>query len=332
MPANLTPQYLEAERHFREARTSAEKIAYLEEMLRVIPKHKGTDKMRADLRRRLSKLKTETPKSGAGHRGYSLQVDKEGIGQVVMLGPPNVGKSALLGALTKATPEVSDYPFTTRKPMPGMVFFENVQIQLVDFPPLCHDYMEPWMSQIARNADALLLVVDLSDADVLEDVELVTDILSEWKIAPVVQTLPPDADADLATGTVSLPILLLGNKADLPGSTDTWEVLQELYSERWPMLEVSATTGEGLERLPLALYTLLDVVRVYTKAPGKKPELTAPFTLPHGSTVVEVAAMVHKDFAEHLKFARIWGANKYDGQMVPRTYVVQEGDIIELHT
>ena len=332
MPANLTPQYLEAEQRFREARTSTEKITYLEEMLRVIPKHKGTDKMRADLRRRLSKLKTETPKAGAGHRGYSFQVDKEGIGQVVMLGPPNVGKSALLGALTKATPEVSDYPFTTRKPMPGMVIFENVQIQLVDFPPLCHDHMEPWMSQIARNADALLLVVDLSDAEVLEAVDLVTDMLSEWKIAPVAQALTPDANAELAAGTVSLPMLLLGNKADLPGSTDTWEVLRELYSERWPMLEVSASTGQGLERLPLALYTLLDVVRVYTKAPGKKPELTAPFTLPRGSTVVEVAAMVHKDFAEHLKFARIWGAEKYDGQMVPRTYVVQEGDIIELHT
>jgi ribosome-interacting GTPase 1 len=332
MPANLTPQYLEAERHFREARTSAEKITYLEEMLRVIPKHKGTDKMRADLRRRLSKLKTETSKSGAAHRGYNLQVDKEGIGQVVMLGSPNVGKSALLGSLTKAMPEVSDYPFTTRKPMPGMVLFENVQIQLVDFPPLCHDYMEPWMSQIARNADALLLVVDLSDADVLETVDLVTGVLSEWKIAPVGQTLPTDADADLAAGTVSLPLLLLGNKADLPGSSDTWEVLRELYSECWPMLAVSATTGQGLERLPLALYTLLDVVRVYTKAPGKKPELTAPFTLPQGSTVVEVAAMVHKDFAEHLKFARIWGTNKYDGQMVPRTHVVQEGDIIELHT
>lgn len=331
MPANLTPQYLEAERHFREAKTSAEKVACLEEMLRVIPRHKGTDKMRADLRRRLSKLKTETPQAGAAHRGSSLQVDKEGIGQVVLLGPPNVGKSALLGALTKATPEVSDYPFTTRKPMPGMVVFENVQIQLVDFPPLSRDYMEPWMSQIARNADALLLVVDLSDADVLEAVDLLTEVLEEWKIVPVARDLTPEERADLAAGIVPLRTLLLGNKADLPGSTDTWDVLQELYGERWPMLAASASNGQGLERLPLALYTLLDVVRVYTKAPGKKPDLTAPFTMPRGSTVVEVAAMVHKDFAEHLKFARIWGTEKYDGQMVPRAYVVQEGDVIELH-
>jgi hypothetical protein len=331
MPANLTPQYLEAEQRFRAAKTPTEKIACLEEMLRVIPKHKGTDKMRADLRRRLSKLRTETHKPGAAHRGSTLQVDKEGAGQIVMLGAPNVGKSALLRVLTKATPEVADYPFTTRKPIPGMVTFENVQIQLVDFPPVFRDYMEPWMSQIARNADALLLLVDLSDADVLEEVELLTDVLTDWKILPVTRKLTPEEREGLQTGFVPLRVLLLGNKFDIPDSRPTWEVLQELYGERWPMLAISTATGHHLKRLVQDLYTLLDVVRVYTKAPGKKPDLNAPFILPRGSTVVEVAAAVHKDFAARLKFARIWGTEKYDGQMVQRNYVVQEGDIIELH-
>jgi ribosome-interacting GTPase 1 len=331
MPANLTPQYLEAEQRYRAARTSAEKIAYLEEMLRVIPKHKGTDKMRADLRRRLSKLKTDPNKTGAAHRGYSVQVETEGAGQIVMLGAPNVGKSALLDALTKAAPEVADYPFTTRKPMPGMVPFENVQIQLVDLPPLSRDYMEPWMSQIARNADALLLVVDLSDAEVLEEVELITEMLDDWKLLPVAQMLTPEACEELPTGVVPLRTLLLGNKLDAPDAKATWEVLQELYGERWPMLAVSTRTGHGLDTLRQELYALLDVVRVYTKAPGKKPDLEAPFTLPHGSTVVDVATTVHKDFAASLKFARIWGLDKYDGQMVQRDYVVHDGDVIELH-
>jgi ribosome-interacting GTPase 1 len=331
MPANLTPQYIEAEQRFRAAKTSAEKIAGLEEMLRVIPKHKGTDKMRADLRRRLSKLKTESPKSGAAHRGYSVQVDKEGAGQIVMLGAPNVGKSALLSALTKATSEVADYPFTTRKPIPGMVVFENVQIQLVDLPPLSRDYMEPWMSQIARHADALLLVVDLSDAEVLEEVELLTEVLDEWKILPVDRRLTPEECQDLPTGFVPLRTLMLGNKLDAPDAKATLEVLHELYAERWPMLAVAARTGQHLDSLPQRLYDLLDVVRVYTKAPGKKPDLTAPFTLSRGSTVEEVAATVHKDFAQHLKFARIWGTEKYDGQLAQRNYVVQEGDVIELH-
>jgi ribosome-interacting GTPase 1 len=330
MPANLTPQYLEAEQRFRNARSTAEKVACLEEMLRVIPKHKGTDRMRGDLRRRLAKLKTESQKAG-GARSYTVQVDKEGAGQIVMLGVPNAGKSALLAALTKATPEVADYPFTTRKPMPGMVLFENIQMQLVDMPPLSRDYTEPWMSQVARTADALLLVVDLSDASVLEAMELLTETLQAWKILPIAQPLTSDEDEDLDSGIVPLRTLLVGNKADLPDSPDNWAVLHDLYGDRWPMLAVSATIGANLDRLRRELYTLLDIIRVYTKAPGKKPALDAPFTLPYGSTVVEVAAAVHKDFAERLKFARIWGGDKYDGQMVQRTYEVQDGDIIELH-
>jgi ribosome-interacting GTPase 1 len=212
-----------------------------------------------------------------------------------------------------------------------MVLFENVQLQLVDMPPLSRDYMEPWMSQIARTADALLLVVDLSDANVLDEVELIVDILQTWKIIPVAQALTAEEDEGLDSGMVPLRTLLLGNKAELLDSPDNWEVLQELYGERWPMLAVSATTGQQLDRLRHELYTLLDIIRVYTKAPGKKAALEAPFTLPCGSTVVEVAAAVHKDFAERLKFARLWGGDKYDGQMVQRTYEVQDGDIIELH-
>jgi hypothetical protein len=331
MPANLTPQYHDAEHRFRAARTTTEKIACLEEMLRVIPKHKGTDRMRGDLRRRLSKLKAEGAKSGGGPRGYTVQVDKEGIGQMVLLGAPNTGKSALVAALTKATPEVADYPFTTRKPLPGMMQFENVQIQLVDMPPLSRDYMEPWMAQIARNGDGLVLVVDLGNADVLEDMDLITTVLEEWKLLPVAHALAEKEYEDLAVGVVPQRVLVVGNKVDLPESADIWEVLQELYGERWPMLTVSATTGQHLERLRQELYIMLDVVRVYTKAPGKKPDLSAPFAMPQDSTIDEVAAMVHKDFAERLKFARVWGQKTFDGQMVQRDYVVQEGDVIELH-
>lgn len=331
MPANLTPQYLEAEQRFRAAKTPAEKATHLEEMLRVIPKHKGTEKMRADIKRRLSKVKTESAKSGGARRSHEPTVEHEGAGQIVLLGAPNVGKSALLQALTKATPEVADYPFTTRKPIPGMARFENVQLQLVDLPPLSRDYIEPWMSQIARNADALLLVVDLSNPDVLDEVELILETLEDWKIRPLSAPLTEDERDDFPPGIVPLQALLLGQKCDVPGSEDTWEVLQELYGEHWPMMQVSATQGLHLETLCHTLYTLLDVIRVYTKAPGKHTDTSAPFTLPRGSTVVDVATAVHKDFAAKLKFARIWGSDKYDGQMVQRDYLIQEEDVIELH-
>ena len=331
MPANLTPQYMSAEQRFKQASTHEEKIVCLEEMLRVMPKHKGTDKLQADLKRRLSKLRQEAHKTAATRRGYSLSIEAEGAGQVVMVGPPNVGKSALLAALTKATPEVADYPCTTRRPMPGMMAFENVQIQLVDMPPISHEYMESWMSQITRNADALLLVVDLGDPGVLDAVELIVAMLQEWKILPTADPLTAATEDALDVGMVPRRALLLGNKCDGLASKDNWDILQELYSTRWPTLAVSATHGHNLDTLRRELYTLLDIVRVYTKAPGKKPDLTAPFAMPRGSTVVEVAATVHKDFASHLKFARIWGTEKYDGQMVQRDYVVQEGDVIELH-
>jgi small GTP-binding protein len=331
MPANLTPQYMSAEQRFKQAGTHEEKITCLEEMLRVMPKHKGTDKLQADLKRRLSKLRQEAQKTAATRRGYTLSVEAEGAGQIVMVGPPNVGKSALLAALTKATPEVADYPFTTRRPMPGMMAFENVQIQLVDMPPISQEYMESWMSQITRNADALLLVVDLGDPDVLEAVELIVAVLQEWKILPIAGPLTAEIEDVLDIGVVPRPALLLGNKCDGLASKDNWDILQEFYSTRWPTLAASATHAHNLAALRRELYTLLDIVRVYTKAPGKKPDLTAPFPMPRGSTVVEVAATVHKDFASHLKFARIWGTEKYDGQMVQRDYVVQEGDVIELH-
>jgi ribosome-interacting GTPase 1 len=191
--------------------------------------------------------------------------------------------------------------------------------------------MESWMSQITRNADALLLVVDLSDAGVLDAVELITAVLQEWKILPTAHPLTAEAQESLDVGVVPRRALLLGNKYDMLASKDNWDVLQELYGTRWPTLAVSAMHGHNLDMLRRELYALLDVVRVYTKAPGKKPDLTAPFAMPRGSTVVEVAATVHKDFATNLKFARIWGTEKYDGQMVQRDYVVQEGDVIELH-
>ena len=127
--------------------------------------------------------------------------------------------------------------------MPGMVLFENVQMQLVDMPPLSRDYMEPWMSQIARTADALLLVVDLSDANVLEAVELLTELLQTWKILPVAQALSSEQDADLDSSIVPLRTLLVGNKADVPESMENWEVVQELYGERWPLLAVSVSSG-----------------------------------------------------------------------------------------
>ena len=137
MPANLPPQYFAAEKRFRAAKTIPEKIEALEAMLAIMPKHKGTDKLRADLRGRMAKLSAEAERARATSRkGTSHYIRKEGAGQAVLVGLPNVGKSQLVAALTEATPEIGEYPFTTRSAIIGMMPFENVQIQLIDLPPL----------------------------------------------------------------------------------------------------------------------------------------------------------------------------------------------------
>lgn len=327
MPANLPPQYLEAEQRLRQARTPAEKIQAIEAMLAVIPKHKGTEKLIGDLRRRISKLKTEASKKGGPKRETLFFVDKEGAGQVVLVGPPNGGKSMLLSRLTHASPEVADYPFTTRTPLPGMMPFENIQIQLVDLPPLFPGHTEPWIGSLIRNADLVLLVIDLLE-DPLEQVEMVIGELERMKIRPVGRR--PEGPSHEA-GMVVKKAILVGNKGDREGEMEQGALLAEVYGDHFPVLVISAKEGENLEGLKREIYQGLGVLRVYTKVPGKAPDFHAPFVLPIGSTIREVAGSIHRDFIEKLKFARLWRRGALEGMRVPREYLVQEGDVIELH-
>jgi ribosome-interacting GTPase 1 len=317
MPANLTPQYMEAERRFKQATSIEDKIAALEEMMAVMPKHKGTEKLQADLKSKLSALReqtTDTKKPAS--RGQHHAVERQGARQLALVGCPNSGKSQLVRALTHATPEVADYPFTTREPIPGMMRFENVGLQLVDLPPISPEYMESWVPQIIRNADAILWIVDLSDDDLLDRFEETNKLLQDSKI-------------DLTR----MRVLVVGNKADTGGAEERAAILQEICQGKFPMTKVSGTTAstEELEAFKRTVYDFLNVVRVYTKIPGRKAELNDPYVVDRGSTVLDVAAKVHRDFAQNLKYARIWGEGKANGVMVSRDFVVSEGDIVELH-
>ena len=327
MPANLTPQYLEAERRFREAKSIEEKLAALDEMMAVIPKHKGTEHLRGDLKRRYAKLKADAEQARRRRGGFSVSVDREGAGQVVLVGPPNAGKSALVAALTKAPTEVGDYAFTTRKPIAGMMPFVNILIQLVDLPAISDTYMEPWVPSLVRPADLCLLLADLASGTVLEDVEQVLAILERGKLTLV---SPDDAEPP-AVGWARIHTILVANKIEEPGAEDSLEILRSMFEGRFPVCAVSAKTGQGLEALRRATYDALNIVRVYCKPPGEEPSMKSPVVLPRGSTVLEMAESIHKDFAHELKYARIWGSGKFDGQRVQRDYVIQEGDVIELH-
>lgn len=327
MPANLPPQYFEAEKRYRLARTPQEKIQALEEMLRIMPKHKGTVRLQGDLRRKISLLKKEaSSRPSMGRRGDHYFVEKAGAGQVVMGGPPNSGKSSLLRALTNARPEVADYPFTTRAPQAGIMVFENVRIQLVDVPPVHPEMTEPWVYAILRNADVLWIVLDLSSDDLLQDMEIVLNALDGASIRPVGTGNHPE-DRERLTKRA----LVAANKLDIQKAREHLEILREFYADRFPIHGISTQSLEGLQELARATFHSLGIIRAYTKAPGKDPDLRDPVILPLGSTVADFAEQIHKDFAQKLKFARIWGKDKHDGQRVHLDFPLADGDILELH-
>lgn len=327
MPANLPPEYLEAEKRYRAAKNAREKLACLEDMLTLLPKHKGTDKLRADLRKRVSKVKAASQaKKGASKRESAFHIDKEGAGQVVVVGPANVGKSALVAKLTNANPEVADFPLTTWKPTPGMMPVENIQIQLVDTPPLNRDYVEPELLDLIRRSDIILLVVDLQ-TDPVEQLEETVNLLEEHRIVPSHLRDKYEEQRLLKF----IPFLVLANKNDDENTDENLEIFRELTDNDWPIISVSTITGRNLELLKNTLVDKLQIIRVYSKAPGKEPDLTAPFVLKRGSTVEDFASKVHKDFVDKLKIAKVWGEKVFDGQMVQRDYILRDGDVVELH-
>jgi ribosome-interacting GTPase 1 len=326
MPANLTPDYLEAEAKFKQAKTTDEKIRALEIMMAVIPKHKGTEKIRAQLKSRMAKLKEELQrKPTIGKAEQAFYIKKEGTAQILLLGLPNTGKSTLFSKMTNALSEVADYPFTTQKPIPGMMKFENLQIQLVDTPPIQLDHVEPGFSNLLRNADALLLVVDLTE-DPIFQMEILLEVLKEMRIR-----VGGRGAASSEVGWAYLKAILLGNKCDFKNAMETYGAFEAQFKETFPILPISAKEGMNIEELKREVYQILGIIRVYTKAPGGDPDLSEPVVLKRGSTVEDVALSIHKDFARKLRYARIWGSGKFDGQMVKRDYPLSEGDVIELH-
>jgi len=322
VPANLSPEYKKAEERYRAATTPEEKLVCLEEMFTTIPKHKGTEKMQADIKTRISKLKKEMSASakGGAKRADWFHVEKQGAGQVALLGTPNCGKSALVRELTGLHAEVAAYPYTTTQPAAGMMEFEGIQIQLVDMPPVAPD-SPPWLFHILRTADVLLWILDLSDDGLLETTEQTQGLLQKANICCGSPKPPSPAPRKC---------LRLGSKCDDPLAEDRLAILRELIGDV-EVLPVSVERHIGLEELKRRLFALLEIFRVYTKKPGKPAEMRDPVILPIGSTVTDAAYHLHKDFAQHLQFARLWNDSGYDGQRVERGHVLKDKDILEFH-
>ena len=314
MPANLPPTYYKLKHEHEAAKTDAERLVLLEEMLRIVPKHKGSEKVVADLRRRIARIKKGAAATGGkkgARKGYSEHIPKQGAGQIVLLGPPNGGKSQILAAFTKAKPAVSPTPYTTTAPLVGMLPYENIQFQLIDTPSLMPDFVSPMVLTLARNAELVLIVLSLASDELLDDLEMVLAVLDE---AGIGEEKP----------------LVVANQLDAPDADARLEILSEFYGQSVQLYPISAQTGAGKEDLLKALYDALDILRIYPKAPGKPIERDAPIVLPVGATVLDAATGLHKDFAE-FRFARIWGPHWHDGQPVSRNDAVYDGDVVEFH-
>jgi ribosome-interacting GTPase 1 len=332
MAANLTPQYLKAQESYRRAATPEEELKWLEVMYRELPKHKASEKMQMDLKTKISQTKKEienAPKaSGPKSHGPSVNIPRQGAGTVVLLGGPNAGKSRLLAALTRATPEVAPYPYTTRAPLPGMMAWEDCFVQLIDTPPISDDLFEPYMQGLIRGADTALLLVDLGADEGIEQCQSVVKRLNETKTRLANTSYLDEDDVGLSfTQTLLVP-----NKIDLPDAADRLALFHEFVPLDFVEHVISAEKGDGLEELRTAIYRSLDVVRVYSKSPkAKEPDRDKPFTVKRGQTVLDVAAQIHRDMADTFKFARVWGHGVHDGTPVKGDHVVHDRDIVEIH-
>jgi len=313
-------------------------LSSVREMLRLIPKHKGTDHLQGDIKRRIKELseELERPRKGGARSGPALVIRPEGAAQVTLIGPPNTGKSSLHARLTGSGAHAAPYPFTTQYPEPGMMPYEDIHIQLVDLPAVSPEHPVPWFASSLQTSDAALLVVDLGDPACVDQVDALHAVLRERRVSLTDRwergyesTAAADEEDPFA---LRLPTLLLANKADsLAEAEAELRAFLEVTGLRYPALAVSATTGYGLGHIGPWLFGHLDVTRVYAKAPGRPPDRHRPFILHRGQTVEDVARLVHKDLAQSLKYARVWGKTAFDGQHVGRDHPVADGDVVELH-
>jgi ribosome-interacting GTPase 1 len=381
MPANLPAEAEKALAKYQAARTIEEKIRALEEALSLIPDHKGTEKLRGRIKRRIAELRREAERKAslrAVRRDY-FHVPKEGAAQVVLIGAANSGKSSLLRALTNAKPQVSGYPLTTTMPVPGMMLYNDVEIQLVELPAILTEDLEETQFTnrsigFSKNADLIVIVLDgaRGPAKQLErileiydesgvsfrrkrceieiekkdsggirlvvfgslgvDVREVEDLLRSVGIRNAVVRVRGEASIEDFEEVVIREMthkrgLIAVNKIDqaAPGSL---EEVKNIAGEI-PVVAVSAENGAGLEDLKRQIFNSLDLIRVYTRKAGITSD--KPIILPRNSTIRDLAEIIHRDFAEKMKYARVWGASvKVQGQRVGPDHVLEDGDIVEI--
>lgn len=329
MPANLTPQYHRAELEFRRAQTAAEQAECLQRMLQLIPRHKGTERLQADLKTRLKETRLRIQQEAAqGGRSSPLgRMPRQGAGRIVLIGAPNSGKSRILRALTRAEPEVSPWPFTTRDPLPGMMAWRDVRVQLIDTPPIAGGSLDTWLLNLIRSADGVALVFDGRSDDAVPETSGVLQALRQRGVC--LSTASGFAENDPRAFQVRT--LVVATSADDPDCDLRLDMFREQSGGELPVQRVELDRPGSVAGLADALFDLLQVIRVYTRKPGGDVAETDPVTIPRGGTVEDLALQLHEELFQRLSWARVWGQNVHDGQTVGPQHVLSDSDIVELH-
>lgn len=298
---NQGPEYFAAEKKYLLAQTPEEQIEWLGEMIRNFKKHKGSEGMLANIKQRLKKLEEKKEKSKKVGKSSYKSIKKEGY-QCVLIGLPNAGKSSLLAALTNAQPRISPVPFTTHAPEIGTLDFQGVKAQIVDLPAINADSFD---SGLVHTADCLLIVLEK-----LGDIPRIEPSLSR------------------AHGTRIIVI----NKSDLLDPEAFRKIHMNIKSKRLNAILVSSLSKEGIPELKEKIVLSMNIIRVYTKEPGKPPA-TIPVVLPHGSSVREVAEKILKGFSAKVRETRLTGpSSKFANQKVGLSHVLKDRDSVEFHT
>lgn len=304
MPANLPPQFFKLQEKLKKTKNVEEKIEILKEMLAICPKHKGTERVQEEIKSKISKLRKTLPKKIKREQIYF--VEKEGGGQVILIGPPNSGKTSLLNLICKTNFEVGDYPFTTKLPTPGMFLYQNVLIQLVDTPPLTKDFHPGWMKSLVRQADLILILLDL-EKDPKENLKEILDIFEEWEIEKE-------------------KMLIVGNKFESDISKRSFEILKENFN----IFPISVKEKVNIEKLKEKIFQSLNIIRVYSKEPKKEVDFEKPWILKKGTKLIEWVEEINKEMVKKFQGAKLYKKDLKSFQLVGKDYILEDGDIIEI--
>ena len=392
MPTNLPPEAKDRWAKVEATNDPKLKLKAYEDFLAAVPQHKGTMKLRGQIKKKMAiirrdlddKKKKGTGKSSGGPKIY---VEKDGAAQIAVLGMTNVGKSSLLASLTNAKVEVSPVPYTSHEPVPSIMNYKDIRFQLVEAPAMIEGSADGKLFGMAtigsaRSADGVILMIDLSVDPImqldllLEELEKsrvmlskpkghididrkhsimtlriilvgklidctmkdVENLLRSYKINDAIVKISGEVTLDevedaIFESTIYKPALIIANKLDCPGAQANLKLLQARVANKNPIIAISAEKKIGLDQVGEALFKTMDIIRIYTKEPGSKLPSTNPFTLKKGATIQELAKNIHGDFLKNFAFARVWAKRlPFSPQKAGLTFVLDDGDIVEMHT